>query len=288
MSRWFRHYAGLSRDEKLVRVAIRSKQTIERVIWIWGAILESAAEINDNGKYDFDVGEASYFLRADEGDVGGIVDALEDLGRIHEGTVVHWGDRQFQSDTSAERQKRYRDRKKTDNGHNSDHDVTVSSRHADTPDTELELEPDIIEDRSSLRSDPSAEGADLFPAEKIDRAKAKADARRIELKSFGEAWNDIAADHRLPEIDSIDPGSTRERQALATLKWLRDHDSEPQAFFAKIRAGPYLLGEVNGFRASFDWVCKAANRQKIMDGNYENREKAKSFVDQFRAPHIAR
>ena len=152
----------------------------------------------------------------------------------------------------------------------------------------LQSHSQIEEDRSSLRSDPSAEGADLFPAEKIDRAKAKADARRIELKSFGEAWNDIAADHRLPEIDSIDPGSTRERQALATLKWLRDHDSEPQAFFAKIRAGPYLLGEVNGFRASFDWVCKAANRQKIMDGNYENREKAKSFVDQFRAPHIAR
>ena len=147
---------------------------------------------------------------------------------------------------------------------------------------------EVREDKSSLRSDSSAEGADLFSAEKIDRAKAKADARRIELKSFGEAWNDIAADHRLPEIDSIDPGSTRERQALATLKWLRDHDSDPQAFFAKIRAGPYLLGEVNGFRASFDWVCKAANRQKIMDGNYENREKAKSFVDQFRAPHIAR
>jgi hypothetical protein len=32
MSRWFRHYAGMMRDDKLVRVAIRSKQTIERVV----------------------------------------------------------------------------------------------------------------------------------------------------------------------------------------------------------------------------------------------------------------
>ena len=202
--------------------------------------------------------------------------------------------------SGAERQARYRARKKpavtgdvTGDVTNRNEPVTSDDQNdpsfARVHNLALSLESkEVREDKSSLRSDSSAEGADLFSAEKIDRAKAKADARRIELKSFGEAWNDLAADHRLPEIDSIDPGSTRERQALATLKWLRDHDSDPQAFFAKIRAGPYLLGEVNGFRASFDWVCKAANRQKIMDGNYENREKAKSFVDQFRAPHIAR
>lgn len=146
MSRWLRHYAGLCRDEKLVRVAIRSKQTIERVVWVWCAILESAAEVNDNGRYDFDIGEASYFLRADESDVGGIVDALEGLGRLCEGRVAHWADRQFQSDTSAERQKRYRDRKKTGDGHNGDGQVTASSRHGDAPDTDTDtdIRPSIL------------------------------------------------------------------------------------------------------------------------------------------------
>ena len=33
MSRWFRHYAGLCRDEKLVSVAIKSKQPIERTFF---------------------------------------------------------------------------------------------------------------------------------------------------------------------------------------------------------------------------------------------------------------
>ena len=199
--------------------------------------------------------------------------------------------------TDDDRRRKDRERKAAKRGKSAEVPRTIQGQSAEFPRTipspvspmrDINSTPSTPSPQSSLRSDSSAEGADLFSAEKIDRAKAKADARRIELKSFGEAWNDIAADHRLPEIDSIDPGSTRERQALATLKWLRDHDSDPQAFFAKIRAGPYLLGEVNGFRASFDWVCKAANRQKIMDGNYENREKAKSFVDQFRAPHIAR
>ena len=31
MSRWFRHYAGMMRDDKPVRIAIKTKQPIERI-----------------------------------------------------------------------------------------------------------------------------------------------------------------------------------------------------------------------------------------------------------------
>jgi hypothetical protein len=108
MSRWFRHYAGMMRDEKLVSVAVKAKQPVERVLWIWGAILESAAEINDGGRYEFDAGEAAYFLRCDDHEVRHIVECLEGTGRLLDGTVARWGDRQYSSDGSAERQKRYR------------------------------------------------------------------------------------------------------------------------------------------------------------------------------------
>jgi hypothetical protein len=111
MSRWFRHYAGMMRDEKLVRAAVKAKQPVERVVWVWGAILESAAEKNDGGLYEFDVGEAAYFLRCDESDLAGILASLEALGRLCGGVVARWGDRQFSSDTAAERQRRYRERK---------------------------------------------------------------------------------------------------------------------------------------------------------------------------------
>ena len=90
MSRWFRHYAGMMRDEKLVRAAVRSKQPVERVVWVWGAILESAAEIDDDGHYEFDAAEAAYFLRADEADICAIENALGDAGRLAEGRVVKW------------------------------------------------------------------------------------------------------------------------------------------------------------------------------------------------------
>jgi len=157
VSRWFRHYAGMMRDEKLVSAAIRSKQPIERVVWVWGCILESASEIDDGGRYEIDHAEMAYFLRANEGDVAAVEDALDTLGRVLGGVVANWKDRQFQSDRSAERQKRYRERHKgsgDDNGRPSgDGGVTAASRHGDAPDTETELETDYP---SSLRSDGAA------------------------------------------------------------------------------------------------------------------------------------
>lgn len=139
MSRWFRHYAGMMRDDKLVRVAIRSKQTIERVVWVWGAILESAAEVNSDGTYDADAAEIAYFLRADETDIQAVFDGLGSAGHIAAGAVVKWGDRQFKSDASKDRQAAYRERKKAAIG-DTDNEVTSPSRHDDAPETDTELD----------------------------------------------------------------------------------------------------------------------------------------------------
>ena len=142
MSRWFRHYAGMARDDKLVRVSIKSKQSIERVVWVWTAILESASEIDDDGRYEIDHAEMARFLRCSEGKLAAIEDALRDLGRVHESIVAKWSGRQFQSDRSAARTKRYRDGLKSENrreGKTSrDDDVTSQKRHGDAPETETE------------------------------------------------------------------------------------------------------------------------------------------------------
>ena len=196
MSRWFRHYAGMARDDKLVRVAIRSQQTIERVVWVWAAILESAAEIDDGGRYDFDIPEAAYFLRADEADVARIVTELEALDRVRDNSVVRWGDRQFQSDRSAERQKRYRDRRRRASADcDGDGGVTSPSRHRDAPETETETE-----DTDAIASDadkPASPPVALTPSQQVwDRyphqlaamaGKSEASVRRWMGKALKEA-----------------------------------------------------------------------------------------------------
>jgi len=161
MSRWFRHYAGLCRDDKLVSAAIKAKQPVERVVWVWCAILESAAEIDDNGRYELDTAEVAYFLRADEADVVRVVECLGHMGRLDAGSVAKWCDRQFQSDRSAERQKRYRDRRKQAQGDTPDRhqngEVTSPSRHGDSPDTETETDIQLAD--ANCRPEPAPKPA---------------------------------------------------------------------------------------------------------------------------------
>jgi len=175
MSRWYRAYAGMARDDKLVRVALKAKQPIERVVWIWCAILESAAELDDGGRYDIDIGEVAYFLRADEADISNILDALCDIKRVASGFVVNWGDRQFQSDRSAERQKRYRERQKqetksSDCNASGALNVTVTSplRHGDAPETET-----YTDNTPSLRSGVARARDETEPVEKQKRKPKK-------------------------------------------------------------------------------------------------------------------
>ena len=154
MSRWFRHYAGMCRDDKLVRAALRCKQPVERVVWVWCAILESAAEIDQGGRFEIDHAEIAYFLRTDEADIAAVEVALRDLGRIGEGSVFKWQDRQFQSDRSAERTRRYRDRqqgrgdgdKNLSDGDVTSQDVTSDvtvTHHRQSQSTETETEKEI-------------------------------------------------------------------------------------------------------------------------------------------------
>lgn len=166
MSRWFRHYAGMMRDEKLVAVAIRAKQPVHLVTWVWGAILESAAERDDNGLFEIDAAEVAYFLRTDEADICAVLDALADAGRVDSSRVVKWGDRQYQSDKSAERQARYRERSRgkvrVGDDQQTNGDVTPPSpdRHVTPQDTETEAETEKIEP-PALSLEPAG-ARDLF------------------------------------------------------------------------------------------------------------------------------
>ena len=173
MSRWFRHYAGLARDEKLVGVAMRTGQPVERVAWVWCAILESAAEIDDGGRYEFDCAGAAWFLRAAEADMAAVEAGLAAAGRVAEGRVVKWGDRQYQSDRSAVRQAEYRKRKRAGGDGDdsaaitsgnvtpsvSDGGVTSPDRDVTPPDTDTDTDTHSSECVTRAR-DPVAGGFD--------------------------------------------------------------------------------------------------------------------------------
>jgi hypothetical protein len=251
MSRWFRHYAGFVRDDKLVRVAIRSKQTVERVCWIYAAILESAAEIDDAGRYDFDAAEASYFLRAEEADVEAVIRELETAGRLSDGTVTKWANRQFQSDKSAARVAKHRERKRENNA-NSDSgnaDVTLQEQRCIAPETETETEKKGLPIGSLVVSEPESD-----------------DKPTLKPEHVVEVWNATAQRLGLPLVKKLTP--ERRQRVMARI---RENSLEDfHAALSTIDRSPFLRGDnKSGWRADFDFFCQKGSFTKLTEGVYE-------------------
>lgn len=110
VQRWFRHYAGLARDEKLLSAALAAGQTPERAVWLWCAILEDAAERNQGGRFEIDLKACAWAIGCKPDALAAIMDALAQLGRIDGGRVVAWPRRQFESDNSTARSRAHRER----------------------------------------------------------------------------------------------------------------------------------------------------------------------------------
>jgi hypothetical protein len=209
MSRWFRHYSGMMRDEKLVSVAVKSKQPVERIIWVYGAILESAAEVNDDGRYCFDAAEAAYFLRADEADILAIIEALTVANRLADGAVVKWSDRQFQSDKSATRQAAYRGRKRNQDSdgdnrrqdgdgqqQDSDGGVTVRDGGVTPPDTDTDTEEKKEEPNGSSKEKRGTRLPDDFypdatAQELAEKLKLTASESQEAFENFLDYWRSV-------------------------------------------------------------------------------------------------
>jgi hypothetical protein len=236
------------RDDKLVRVAIRAKQPVERVVWVWGAILESAAEIDDGGRHDLAADEAAYFLRTDEADIGAIIAALTLAGRLDQDRVVNWGQRQFASDKSKDRQAAYRQRQKeggaSERGDSDspegdgDAEVTSRRRHGDAPKTEAETEESPNGDSQSALNE----------------------------KHVLEAYQDLARELGLSVPRDLTP--SRRQLLKARIKQYPIEDF--LTVIAKCRGSPFLRGERGrGSPLTFDWLFKRENFQKVLEGNYD-------------------
>jgi hypothetical protein len=154
MSRWFRVYDDLVNDPKVQQL---SPENFRYLINIW------CLASKNNGALP-SLADISFQLRVTLAKAAKIIATLQDAGLIdaHDsGLSPHnWDSRQFKSDTSNDRVKRFRERQR--NGA-----CNVTSTVSETPpETETEAE---SENASSLCSDaaPAAPNAtSLFPSEK--------------------------------------------------------------------------------------------------------------------------
>ena len=133
MSRWYRAYPGTVNDPKISEAAVVAETSRSVVIAVWHSILESCASVNEEGRFDTTARRVAASLGEPLVIIERVFAVMEELELITSGAVKAWQKRQYASDTSAERTKRYRER-------HSDGDVTSQERHVTPPDTDTDTD----------------------------------------------------------------------------------------------------------------------------------------------------
>ncbi len=88
-------------------------------------------------------------------------------------------------------------------------------------------------------------------------------------------WNELAQKHNLAAIMEIKSGSLREKNLRARSA---DDNFDFVLLIDMINNSPFLLGKTkNPFFVFFDWIIKPTNYQKIIEGNYLDRQSYQRF-----------
>lgn len=153
-------------------------------------------------------------------------------------------DREPVRSSSAERQRRYRQRQK---GVGVTSDVTP-----------LRNDRDVTPPPNEVSSNP--------PEDLIDEASASSPAaHRQPISAARDFWNENAAPVGWRTITTL--SAARQKAAGARL---REHGLDGwKAAIARARASPYLGGADPPTWFTFDWLTKAGNFLKLIEGNYD-------------------
>lgn len=253
MSKWFRWYAGTVEDGKFRYVSRNARVTLSTVIALWASLLEDASNDDHRGVVTRDANFFAAILDLDDGVAEKILAAMESAGMISVSigaiTILNWNERQFESDkedgTNAERQRRYRAKKKAEPNNGAVPPVTplrngtVTAQNTDT-DTDTESNTPL----------PPKGGPTQLDA----------------LKAF-EAYNATALRCGLQQAAKLTPD--RSRKIIARL---REYGNDGwQRALANVERSSFLTGKNDkGWRANLDFLLQASSFGKVHDGTYGN------------------
>jgi len=228
---------------------------------------------------------------------------LEEVGLLNAKTLqpIGWNKRQFKSDSSAERTRKWRKRKnnqnvtvtepashgdgsyaKNDHSNVSDNIeeskcVTSPTRHSDPPDTETESETEtetyILPKTTSSRDlvtehvlepcgDAGGEAQDPFCLTGDDPAEAREKAMLAACNAALHLWNEFAEDCERPRAVAL-TDMRRDRLQARIIEHKMDGFRRA---IANARASPFLRREMRGF--GLDWLIRPNNFIKVLEGVY--------------------
>lgn len=258
MTRWYRRYTGTVSDPKLAEIALAVGCSKSVAIATWDAILESACEAENNGKFTATARRIAAVLGEPVAAIEAVMAEMIALDMIADAQICKWSRRQFTSDSSTERSRKFRAKQQC-NG-----DATPPQRCATPPDTETHTETENITLPSEQEAAREGEGFRNFELGGVgvggQAFEITTDAKRSVCKALqiGDAEPIVRA-YRLwpgsrrarspdahfrssaPKIfRNLSPADRAECQPLVEL--------EPEIVVKPVKASPQLLARLGGSR----------------------------------------
>ena len=153
MSRWYRAYEGTVTDAKLGEAALIAECSRSVAIATWHCILESCASTQNGGIYDTSARRVAVILGEKPATIEQVFAAFTELGMISDGAVTAWKQRQYESDTSTERSKKHRERKRAVAQQDCNGDATLQQRDATAPETDTDTDTETEREKSARAED---------------------------------------------------------------------------------------------------------------------------------------
>lgn len=149
MNRWYRAYEGTVTDPKLARAALRAGVSRSVVIAAWHCLLEDAAGCQAGGAFRIDAEGIAAVLIEQPEVIDKVMKAFADVALIVDGIIDKWSKRQYESDSSTERSRKFREKQKTKTApppappkKQAADDATLQGRSATPPETDTETDTD--------------------------------------------------------------------------------------------------------------------------------------------------
>jgi len=200
--------------------------------------------------------EISFFLRLSDAELEETKRLFVRKGFIDEAwRVLNWDKRQYASDSSTERVRRFREAKKTS--------IETEGNVSETPpetetETETDSDTDVLSNPNGLEvgkdSDASPPKKSNCPVQKI-----------IDL------YHEIL----LPELPAVEK-VTKTREGYIRQRWLQDLQELDhwRHYFQDVKRSNFLMGRIDGrdgkppFRADLEWLTRPGNFTKVAEGKY--------------------
>ena len=206
MSRWYRAYAGTIKDDKLAEVSVIAGCSRSVAIAVWHAILESAAETDDGGRFETTPRRVAAALCEPLLAIQSVFEAMTEIAMIGSDTVTAWKNRQYESDKSTGRSRKHRETLRNA-------DATLHDRCATPPEAETDTDTETKEDATSAASSANAP---VFDWNDIERQCCEA-AASDRLGSFDPIRELIES--RKADLELVVLPALRSRRGKSVASW---------------------------------------------------------------------